>query len=131
MTGVVLEKQKQARVLALTSDYANDFIMHEMAASDALIESNPDAIRRFIKAWFDAADYMRAHKAETVAAAMPVTGLSAEDESQEYDLLMPEITSSGNHEPVVMQRAADSFVELKILDHKPEMEKLYTNKFLP
>lgn len=131
MTGVVLEKQKQARVLALASDYASDFIMHEMAASDALIQSNPDAIRRFIKAWFEAADYMRAHKAETVAAAMPVTGLSAEDESQEYDLLMPEITGNGTHEPAVMQRAADSFVELKLLDHKPDMEKLYTNKFLP
>jgi ABC-type nitrate/sulfonate/bicarbonate transport system substrate-binding protein len=131
MTGVVLEKKKQARVLALASDYASDFIMHEMSASDALIKSNPDVIRRFIKAWFEAAAYMRTHKAETVAAAMPVTNLGAEDESQEYDLLMPEITSSGKHEPAMMQRAADSFVELKLLDQKPDMEKFYTNKFLP
>jgi ABC-type nitrate/sulfonate/bicarbonate transport system substrate-binding protein len=131
MTGVVLEKKKQARVLALASDYASDFIMHEMSASDALIKSNPDVIRRFIKAWFEAAAYMRTHKAETVAAAMPVTNLSAADESQEYDLLMPEITSSGKHEPAMMQRAAESFVELKLLDHKPDMEKFYTNKFLP
>lgn len=131
MTGVVLEKQKQARVLALASDYASDFIMHEMSASDALIEGHPDAIRRFIKAWFEAAGYMRAHKAETVAAAMLVTGLSAEDESQEYDLLMPEITGDGKHEPSMMQRAAESFLELKLLEQKPEMEKFYTNKFLP
>ena len=131
MTGVVLEKQKQARVLALASDYASDFIMHEMSASDALIEANPDAIRRFVKAWFEAADYMRTHKAETVAAAMPVTNLSVEDESQEYDLLMPEITGNGKHEPAMMQRAAESFVELKLLDQKPDLEKFYTNKFLP
>jgi NitT/TauT family transport system substrate-binding protein len=131
MTGVVLEKQKQARVLALASDYASDFIMHEMSASDALIQSNPDAIRRFVKAWFEAAAYMRAHKAETVAVAMPVTNLSAEDESQEYDLLMPEIAGSGTHEPAMMQRATKSFLELKLLDQKPDMEKFYTNKFLP
>jgi NitT/TauT family transport system substrate-binding protein len=131
MTGVVLEKQKQARVLALASDYASDFIMHEMSASDVLLQSNPDVIRRFVKAWFEAADYMRTHKAETVAAAMPVTNLSAEDESQEYDLLMPEITSNGKHEPAMMQRAAESFIELKLLDQKPDMEKFYTNKFLP
>jgi hypothetical protein len=62
---------------------------------------------------------------------MPVTGLSAEDESQEYDLLMPEIAGSGTHEPAMMQRAAESFVELKLLDQKPDMEKFYTNKFLP
>jgi NitT/TauT family transport system substrate-binding protein len=131
MTGVVLEKQKVARVIAVASDFASDFIMHEMSASDALIQSNPDAIRRFIKAWFEAVAYMRSHKAEAIAAARPVTGLSAEDEEKEYDYLMPELTSSGRHEPAMMQRVADSFLELKLLDHKPDIEKLYTNKFLP
>jgi ABC-type nitrate/sulfonate/bicarbonate transport system substrate-binding protein len=131
MTGVVLEKQKAARVIAVASDFASDFIMHEMSASDALIEANPDAIRRFIKTWFDAVAYMREHKAEAIAAAMPVTGLSEEDEEKEYDYLMPELTGSGYHDPAIIQRVADSFVELKLLDHEPDMEKLYTNKFLP
>jgi len=131
MSGVVMEKQKVARVIANASDFASDFPMHEMSASDALIEANPDAIRRFIKAWFEAAAFMREHKAEAIEAAMPVTGLSQEDEEKEYDLLMPEITSNGKHEPAMMQRVAESFLELKLLDHKPDMEKLYTNKFLP
>jgi ABC-type nitrate/sulfonate/bicarbonate transport system substrate-binding protein len=131
MTGVVLEKQKVARVIAVASDFASDFIMHEMSASDALIEANPDAVRRFIKAWFEAVAYMRNHKAEAIAAAMPVTGLGAEDEEKEYDYLMPELTSDGRHEPAMIERVADSFVELKLLDHTPDMEKLYTNRFLP
>jgi ABC-type nitrate/sulfonate/bicarbonate transport system substrate-binding protein len=131
MSGVVMEKQKVARVIANAADFASDFPMHEMSASDALIKSNPDALRRFIKAWFEAAAFMREHKAEAIAAAMPVTGLSHEDEEKEYDLLMPEITSNGRHEPEMMQRVADSFLELKLLDHKPDMEQLYTNKFLP
>jgi ABC-type nitrate/sulfonate/bicarbonate transport system substrate-binding protein len=131
MTAVVLEKQKAARVIAIASDFASDFIMHEMSANDALIKSNPDALRRFIKAWFEAVDYMRNHKAETIAVARPVTNLSQEDEEKEYDYLMPEITSSGKHEPAMMQHVIDSFLELKILDHKPDIETLYTNKFLP
>jgi len=131
MSGVVMEKQKVARVIAVASDFASDFIMHEMSASDALIQSNPDAIRRFIKAWFEAVAYMREHKAEAIAAAMPVTGLSQEDEEKEYDYLMPELTSSGVHDPAMIQRVADSFVELKLIEKKPDMEKLYTNKFLP
>ena len=45
-------------------------------------QTNPDALRRFIKAWFDAVAFIRTHKAEAVAAAMPDTGLSAEDESR-------------------------------------------------
>jgi hypothetical protein len=62
---------------------------------------------------------------------MPVTGLSRADEEQEYEVLMPEIASNGRHEPAMMQRVAESFLELKLLDHKPDMEKLYTNEFLP
>lgn len=131
MSGVALENKKEARALAPVSDYARDFIMHEMSASDALIKSNPDALRRFIMAWFDAVAFMRTHKAESVAAAMPDTGLSAEDESKEYDLLMPELTSSGKHDPAMMDRVAQSFVELKLLEQRPAMETLYTNAFLP
>ena len=131
MTAVVLEKQKVARVIAIASDFASDFIMHEMSANDSLIKSNPDALRRFIKAWFEAVAYMRSHKAETIAIARPVTNLSQEDEEKEYDYLMPELTSSGKHEPAMMQHVIDSFLELKILNHKPDIEKLYTNKFLP
>jgi ABC-type nitrate/sulfonate/bicarbonate transport system substrate-binding protein len=131
MSGVVMEKQKTARLIANAADFASDFPMHEMCASDALIQSNPEAIRRFIKAWFEAAAFMRAHKAEAIAAAMPVTGLGPEDEAKEYDLLMPEITSDGKHEPAMIQRIADSFLELKLLEKKPDMEQLYTNEFLP
>ncbi len=131
MTGVVLEKQKVARLIAVASDFASDFPMHEMSASDALIKSNPDALRRFIKVWFEAVAYMRSHKAETIAAARPITNLSAEDEAREYDLLMPELTSDGRHDPAIVERIANSFVQLKLLPQKPDMSKLYTNDFLP
>ena len=131
MRGVVMEKQKIARVIAVASDFASDFPMHEMSASDALIKSNPDAMRRFIKVWFEAVAYMRSHKAETIAAARPITNLSAEDEAREYDLLMPELTSNGRHDPAIVERIANSFVQLKLLPQKPDMSKLYTNEFLP
>ena len=131
MSGVVMEKQKVARVIAVASDFASDFIMHEMSASDALIKSNPGAIRRFIKVWFEAVAYMRNHKAEAIAAARPITNLSAEDEEKEYDLLMPELTSNGRHDPAIVEHVANSFVELKLLPEKPDMSKLYTNEFLP
>jgi hypothetical protein len=31
----------------------------------------------------------------------------------------------------MMQRVADSFVELKLLDQRPDIDKFYTDKFLP
>ncbi len=131
MTGVVMEHQKQARVIALVSDYASDFIMHEVTASHDIVKAKPEAVRRFIAGWFEAAAYMREHKDETVRIAAPVTGLSETDEATEYDLLMPEVTGDGHHEPAIIERAAQSFVDLGILDHRPDMSKLYTETFLP
>lgn len=131
MTGVVLERQGQARQLAIVSDYASDFIMHEMAATQNAIRDKPDAIRRFVAGWFETVAYMHGHKDETIKIAMTTTGLSEADESLEYDTLMPAQSRDGHHDPKIIARTAESFVELGILDHKPDMAKLYTEAFLP
>jgi ABC-type nitrate/sulfonate/bicarbonate transport system substrate-binding protein len=130
MTGVVLEKQGQARRIALVSDYASDFIMHEISATHSALATKSDAIRAFMGGWFEAVAFMRANKAEAVRIASTVTGLSEADESVEYDLLMPELSSDGRHDSSAMERAARSFVELGILDHQPDMAKLYSEGFL-
>jgi ABC-type nitrate/sulfonate/bicarbonate transport system substrate-binding protein len=131
MTGVTLEKQNQARRIALVSDYASDFIMHEITATRNVIAAKPDAIRRFMSGWFEAVAFMRANKDEAVRIAMTTTGLSEADERIEYDILMPELSSDGRHDSRAIERAAQSFVELGILDHRPVMEKLFTETFLP
>jgi len=131
MTGVVLERQGQARQLAIVSDYASDFIMHEMAATRNAIAQKPDAIRGFVAAWFEAVAFMRTHKAETVKIAMTTTGLNEADEGLEYDTLMPAQSGDGRHDPKIMARTSESFVELGILDHAPDISKLYTEAFLP
>ena len=74
---------------------------------------------------------MGAHRDEAVAVARTVTGLNEEDESKEYDLLMPRLSRDGRFDKEAIPRIGRSFVELKLLDHKPDMEKFYTNKFLP
>jgi ABC-type nitrate/sulfonate/bicarbonate transport system substrate-binding protein len=131
MTGVVLEQQKQARRIALVSDYASDFVMHEVSATRRVVDANPDAVRRFMRGWFEAVSFMRSNKDEAVRIAAPVTGLSVADESIEYDILMPELSADGRHDPDVIERASRSFVELGILDHQPDMSKLYSEDFLP
>jgi NitT/TauT family transport system substrate-binding protein len=131
MTGVVLEKQNQARRLALVSDYASDFIMHEISATHKAVANKPDAVHRFIAGWFEAVAFMRANKDESIRIAMTTTGLSEADETIEYDLLLPALSADGRHDPKVIDRIGDSFVELGILDHRPDMTKLYTEAFLP
>jgi NitT/TauT family transport system substrate-binding protein len=131
MTGVVLERAHVARRLASVGDYARPFVAHIMSASREVVARDPDAVRRFVAAWYQSVAFMRAHKAETIAIATHSTGLSPEDEATEYQLLMPEVRPDGHFDAQALANMAQSFVELGILDHPPDMAKLYSEQFLP
>ena len=130
-TGVVLERVHIARRLAYVSDYARPFVAHLMSVTTALANDKPDLVRRFVAGWFEAVSFMRANRDETIGIARTVTGLSPEDEAIEYDTLMSEVTPDGRFDPGTVDRIGSSFVELGILDHAPDMAKLYTSRFLP
>jgi NitT/TauT family transport system substrate-binding protein len=127
----VFEREHIARRLASVSDYARPFIAHIMNASTAITKDNPDAVRRFVAGWFESVALMRRDKADTIRIAMPITGLSEEDESAEYDMLMPVMTSDGHFDKDALARIGQSFVDLGILDRPPDMAKLATEQFLP
>ncbi len=129
--GLKLEETKQGRLLFLTSDIVHDFIQHVIFASDRIIRDNPDALRRFLKAWFETIAFMRANKAEAVDIARSVTQLSRTVESQEYDLVMPMFSVDGRFEAAGLKTIRSSFVELGVLDREPDMSTLYTEAFLP
>jgi NitT/TauT family transport system substrate-binding protein len=129
--GYALEAKKEGRLLFPISDYVHNFDTFAIYATDPLVEKNPDAIRRFLKAWFVTVAYMKAHKAETVAIARTITGFSPEVESREYDLLMPKFSSDGKFDREGLEKLRTSFTDLKILSSPPDMTRLYTEAYLP
>ncbi len=100
-------------------------------AANPLVAHNPGAIRRFLNGWLEAVRYMRGHRDETVEIARKITGFSKPVEEREYDLLMAAFSTSGRFDPKALASLAESFVELKMAAQKPDMAKLYTEKFLP
>src|SRR5262252_653241 len=72
-----LEKKGEGRILVRFTDI-KDFHIHVIFARDKLIAAKPDAIRSFLKGWFETIAFMRTHKAETVAIAAEVTNKDAE-----------------------------------------------------
>jgi NitT/TauT family transport system substrate-binding protein len=129
--GFQLETTKQGRLLMTTGDIVHDFIQHVIFASNKIVAENPDAVRRFLKAWFETIAFMRANKAETVAIAMSVTKFSPEVEGKEYDLVMPMMLDDGHFPASGLKVIQESFIEMGLLDSKPDMSKLYTEAFLP
>ncbi len=129
--GYQLETEKAGRLLFPISDYVHAFDLFVIYATDPLVKSNPGAIRRFLKAWFETVAYMKTHKAETVEIARKITGFSKEVEEREYDLLMPQFSPDGRFDRQGLKKLETSFTDLGILTSVPDMKALYTEKFLP
>jgi len=125
-----LEKRGEGRILVRFADI-KDFHIHVIFATDKLIADRPELVRRFLKGWFETIAFMRGNKAETVAIAQEVTGKDGDVTSRSYDELMPMFSDDGKFNPAALATLAKSFVELQLLSAQPDMEKLYTEEFLP
>jgi ABC-type nitrate/sulfonate/bicarbonate transport system substrate-binding protein len=130
-TALDVERTGKARVLMRFGQIVKDFHVHVIYATDKLIASRPDAIRAFLKGWFEAIAFMRHNKSETVAIATQVIGKDDDINGKTYDELMPMFSDDGRFNPKALQTLAQSFVELKVLPAEPDMSKFYTEAFLP
>jgi NitT/TauT family transport system substrate-binding protein len=125
-----LEKRGEGRILVRFTDI-KDFHIHVIFATDKLIAERPDALRGFLKGWFDTIAFMRKNKAETLTIAKEVTGKDEEITSRVYDELMPMFSDDGKFHANALATLAKSYVELQLLPEEPDTKKLYTEAFLP
>jgi NitT/TauT family transport system substrate-binding protein len=128
--GYQLEKTGDGRLLLEFGTYIKDFHTHVIYATDAMIETKPDQVRRFLAGWKDVIAFMAANKAETVRVARQVTGLDEAIESREYDDVMPMMSRDLRFSAKALDVIGNSFPEMNILPAKPDMRTLYTEEFL-
>jgi NitT/TauT family transport system substrate-binding protein len=125
-----LEKRGDGRILVRFTDI-KDFHIHVIFATNKLIAEHPDAVRGFLKGWFETIAFMRKNKAETVAIAKEVTGKDEDVVARSYDELMPMFSDDGRFNPAALATLAKSYVELQLLPQEPDPKQLYTEAFLP
>ena len=130
-TAFVLEQAGKARILTRFGQLVKDFHVHVIYATNAVIAQQPDAVRAFLKGWFEAIAFMRAHRAETIAIGTSVIGKNETVVGRTYDELMPMFSGDGRFNAAALNTLAKSWVELKILPQKPDLKTLYTEAFLP
>lgn len=129
--GLQLEASKHGRLLLKTFDIGADFLGEAIYASNTLMQDHPDAVRGFLKAWFENMEWMRTHKPEVVERARAYTHFAPEIESQEYDLVMPIFSRDGRFHAAALKTLQQSFLDMKMVDHPPDMSSLYTEAYLP
>jgi len=130
-TAFEFEKNGKGRILMRFGDLVRDFHIHVIFATNKVIAMRPQALRAFLKGWFETIAFMRKNKAETVAIATDVLNRDAAIMSRSYDELMPMFSDDGRFDPKAMAALAKSYVELQLLPQEPDSKTLYTEAFLP
>ncbi len=125
-----LEKLGEGRIVKRFTDM-QDFHIHVIFGTNKVIAEKPAAVSSFLKGWFEAIQFMRKNKAETVKIAMDITQKDEEITSRSYDELMAMFSDTGKFEPKALEVLSKAFVELKLLPAEPDMKTFYTEAFLP
>ena len=120
-----LEEAGDGKILLRFGNLVKDFHIHVIFATNTLIGARPDAIRDYLKGWFEAIAFM-ADKARTVEIAMEVGNVNQRIAEHAYDELMPMFSDDGKFNPKALAVLSRSYVELKILLKEPDMSKFYT-----
>lgn len=126
-----MEVRKAGRMVAPVSKYEGNIGAGMVFATNHLIATNPGAVRRFMAGWFETVAWMRAHKAGTVKIESKVTGFPLAVQAKEYDLNIGGFSKTGKFDKESLANLERSFIALKLLTTKPDMSKLYTERFLP
>jgi NitT/TauT family transport system substrate-binding protein len=128
-----LEERGEAKILLNFGDLIASFQNQIIFASDQIIKDRPDAVRSFVKGWFETIGFARQHRPETVAFAQEALGVRASVAAKVYDRLMPSsfFSTDGAIDPRTLAVMSKSFVELKLLPKEQDLAQLVTDRFLP
>jgi NitT/TauT family transport system substrate-binding protein len=132
-TALELEDRGQVKILINFGDLIKNFQNQIIYASDRLIETDPDAVRNFNRAWFETLDYARTHRDETVAFAEQSLSVRPEVAVRVNDLLMPAgfFSADGRFDANILKAMSKSFVDMKLLNQDADLSQYVTDRFLP
>ena len=126
-----LEQQKKGRLLASASEFVGPFLLNAIYAQDDFMKKHPDAVRGFLKGWYETVNFMATHRAETVAFETSIDHFSDAVNEKQYDTVMPSLSRDGKFPPDAVAATARSMVDLGMLKTEPDMAKFLTTRFLP
>jgi len=128
--GWQLEKMGEGRMIGKV-EYVKDFHIHVIWAASKLAQSNPELLRRFLKAWFETIAWMRANRDAAIPMIAKVTRYDLDVQAREFDEVMPMFSADGKFNPKAIEVIKQSFVTLGIMDKVPDTSKIVTEAYLP
>jgi ABC-type nitrate/sulfonate/bicarbonate transport system substrate-binding protein len=130
-TAYQLDETGEVRILLKFGDVVKDYVNHVIFATNDLMAKRPDDVKKFLAAWFETIAFFKHNKADVVRISSNVLKISPTVVGKVYDETIPMLSDDGHFEQKGLAVLAQSFVDMNTLPEKPDMAKLYTEKFLP
>jgi NitT/TauT family transport system substrate-binding protein len=130
-TGYALEEAKEWRVITTATPFVDDFITHVFFVRDDVIAKRPEAVRAFLKGWFETIAFMKANKDKSVEITSKVLNLSPAVISRAYDEQIPIFSTDGTFDPKAVASLKQSFIEMGLLKEIPDDKVMFTTQFVP
>jgi ABC-type nitrate/sulfonate/bicarbonate transport system substrate-binding protein len=125
------ERRGAEHLLFSFGDVVKDFHMQIFFATNKAMKERPDDVRAFMAGWFDTLAFAKANRDKTIEIEHEVLKFDPAVLGQVYDRLINLYPTDGKFNPAALAVLRKSYVEMKLLDHEPDMQKLYTEAFLP
>jgi NitT/TauT family transport system substrate-binding protein len=130
-SGLLLESEGRAVIVARASDVVSEFIAHMIYASEPLMREHPDQLRRFLRGWFDAIAFMKANKEETVRITQKDTKLPDAIAAKVYDMEIQTFFDDGHFDRAKLAAVKQSLADLGLVSTLPPDDALITEAFMP
>jgi ABC-type nitrate/sulfonate/bicarbonate transport system substrate-binding protein len=130
-TAYQLAATGDVRILMTFGEIVKDYVNHVIYATNDVMEKRPDDVRKFLAGWFETVAYFKHHKAESVKISAAALKIPEPVVSKVYDETIAMLSDDGHFDPKGLAVLSQSFVDMNMLPAKPDMTKLYTEKFLP
>jgi len=121
-----LEADKQVRQIYNFGNLLPHFITEVVFARKDLVKNNPDMVGRFVAAWIETLDFVRAHRDETVKISAEVLNKPPSILSRVYDYEKRGFIWDCSFDPQAIALLDETFVEMNLLKSKPADDELFT-----
>ena len=130
-TGYALEEAKEWRVITTATPFVDQFITHVFFVREDVIAKRPEAVRTFLKGWFETIAFMKANKDKSVEITSKVLNLTPAVISRAYDEQIPIFSTDGTFDPKAVAALKQSFIEMGLLKEIPDDKVMFTTQFVP
>jgi NitT/TauT family transport system substrate-binding protein len=128
---LAVQERGEGKMLATFGDAVPDFHTHVIFASDSMIQKSPDTVRRFLRAWFRTAAFMRDNREATIKSVAKTMGNPETVVAAAYPEELKMLSFDGAFSTKAVEVIRASLKDLGIVDSVPELKAMFTTEFSP